>query len=84
MLAKQELIEIFPNIDGMIQLSDMILIQFQAVFAKWNSKTTKIGQEMAFYAQSLKIYSDFFNSYMENADKLKGLRSKFPQRTKEI
>lgn len=65
----------FPNIDGMIDLSQQIHIALKEVLAGWNRKTTLIGDTMCKFSRFFIIYSDFFKNLYETQQKLKKILS---------
>jgi hypothetical protein len=75
--------QMFPNLDGMIDLSDQIFREFRDILAGWNRKYTEIGKPMIKYSRFLMIYSDFFKNYKDTEEKLKILMSK-SERAKRI
>ena len=66
----------FPNIDGMIDLSDQIYQEFSIILKKWERKTTLIGTAMLKFSPFLMIYSDFFKNLNETQTKLKAILAK--------
>jgi hypothetical protein len=65
--------ELFPNIQGMINLSSQLLTDVTALKDAWNSHTTLIGQTMIRYSKFLQIYSEFFRSYRRTLARLEEL-----------
>jgi hypothetical protein len=65
----------FPNLDGMIELSKELHRDLKVVFSHWNRKTTQIGSIMCRFASFFKIYSDFFKNFNDTQQKLKKILS---------
>jgi hypothetical protein len=45
----------------------------------WNSRTTKVGEYMAVYAQFLLVYSDYFKNLNETQRRMKELSQMNPE-----
>lgn len=65
----------FPNIDGMINLSEQIFSELKSVLQNWNRNTTMIGNIMLKYSRFLMIYADYFKNMESTLQKLKRILS---------
>ncbi len=65
--------ELFPNIQGMINLSSQLLNDVTILRDSWSPHTTLIGQTMIRYSKFLQIYSELFKSYQRTSKRLMGL-----------
>jgi hypothetical protein len=72
-ISEQEEQELFPNIQGMINLSSQLLTDVTALRDNWSPHNTLIGQTMIRYSKFLQIYSEFFRSYRRTLERLEGL-----------
>ena len=70
-ISEEEQREMFPNIEGMIQLSSQIYTDLSQIFSSWNRHITMIGQTMIRYSRFMLVYSDFFKNYNNTERKLK-------------
>ena len=52
----------FPNIEGMIDLSQQIHLALKEKLTTWNSKATLIADTMCKFSRFFIIYSDFFKN----------------------
>lgn len=66
----------FPNLEGMIILSDQIYGELVEVLKRWNRKDTLLGTVMIKFSQFLMIYSDFFKNLIKTQQLLKDLLSR--------
>lgn len=66
----------FPNIEGMIDLSGQIHDELKAILQGWNRSTTILGTPMIKYSRFLMIYSDFFKNLVETQTKLRDILAK--------
>jgi hypothetical protein len=76
LITSQEAKWMFPNIDGMIDLSAQIYQEFKELLNHWQRRTTIIGLPMIKYSRFLILYSDFFKNLTETQNKLKALLAK--------
>lgn len=56
-ISEEEEKELFPNIQGMIDLSSQLLTDVTNLKDKWSSHSTLIGKTMIRYSKFLQIYS---------------------------
>lgn len=63
----------FPNIEGMIQLSSQLLVDTEQLKATWNVHSTLLGPTMIRYSKFLQIYSEFFKCYSNTRDRLQSM-----------
>ena len=62
LINNQQANNMFPNLDGMIDLSSQIYQEFSIILDKWERKTPCIGHSMIKFSRFLMIYSDFFKN----------------------
>lgn len=66
----------FPNIEGMIDLSGQIHDELKAILQNWNRSTTILGTPMIKFSRFLMIYSDFFKNLVDTQSKLRDILAK--------
>jgi hypothetical protein len=72
-ISEEEEREMFPNIQGMINLSEQLFQDVDKLKTTWNASATLIGPTMVRYSKFLQIYSEFFKSYTNTLTKLKNM-----------
>ena len=68
--------QMFPNLDGMISLSEQIHAELREILLTWDRNKSILSTPMIKYSRFLMIYSDYFKNLLDTQKKLKSLLSK--------
>ena len=66
----------FPNLDGMIELSGQIYDEMKVILDHWERNSTMIGPTMIKFSKFLMIYIDFFKNLPNTQQKLRTILMK--------